>query len=197
MMKRFFLYLVPCTFLLLSACGFHLRGALALPEGVKKIYLTGVTPSQPLARDIAMLFAGNGGTVVEDRNEADAVLEILGEKNDRRVAAVNSEGRVSQYELYYELSFRMLDPKGEIVHPAATVGVTRDYAFDPNNVLGKAQEESLLRDDMRKQAVNQMLRRLARGTHLEHPTPAESPAQSPAESPTQGPAEVPPYAPAP
>ncbi len=138
---------------------------MPLPQGAEKIYLTGVGPASPLARDITMLYTRSGGTVVEDRKEADAVLEILGERNDRRVAAVNSAGFVSQFELYYELSFRMLDLRGEIIHPVSIVGVTRDYAFDPNNVLGKAQEETLLREDMRQQAIGQMLRRLARGTH--------------------------------
>ncbi len=168
-MKRFFVYLIPCALLLLSSCGFHPRGALSLPQGAEKIYLSGVDPSQPLARDIAMLYTRAGGTVVDKRTEAEAVLEILGESSDRRVAAVNTEGRVSQFELYYALRFRMLDLRGEIIHPESSVGVTRDYAFDPSNVLGKSQEEGLLRDDMREQAVGQMLRRLARGTHLPKP----------------------------
>lgn len=165
----FYLLLVPCTLFLLSACGFHPRGALSLPEGAEKIYLSGVGPSTPLARDIAMLYTRSGGTVVDERDEAGAVLEILGESSDRRVAAVNADGRVSQFELYYAIRFRLLDSRGEIIHPENSVGVTRDYAFDPTNVLGKAQEESLLRDDMRQQAVGQMLRRLARGTHLAKP----------------------------
>jgi len=114
-----------------------------------------------------MLYTQAGGTVVDKRDDADAVLDILGERNDRRVAAVNSDGLVSQFELYYELKFRLLDKSGEVIHPESSVGVTRDYAFDPNNVLGKAQEEGLLRDDMRQQAVGQMLRRLARGTHIQ------------------------------
>jgi LPS-assembly lipoprotein len=153
--------------LLLLSCGFHPRGALSLPQGAENIYLSGVAPSQPLARDIALLYTQGGGTVVDERDDAEAVLEILGESSDRRVAAVNADGRVSQFELYYAIRFRLLDLRGEIIHPESSVGVTRDYAFDPTNVLGKAQEEGLLRDDMRQQAVGQMLRRLARGTHLQ------------------------------
>lgn len=164
----FFLLLVPFTLLLIS-CGFHPRGVLSLPEGSEKLLLSGIDPTGPLGRDITLLYTRSGGTVVDDRKNADAVLEILHERNDRRVAAVNSEGRVSQYELYYALSFRLLDLRGEIIHPESSVGVTRDYAFDPTNVLGKAQEEGLLRDDMRQQAVGLMLRRLARGTHLKQP----------------------------
>lgn len=173
-LKRLFYVLIPCALLLLSACGFHPRGTLVLPQGAEKIYITGVAPSKPLARDIALLYTRAGGTVVESHDEADAVLDILGESNDRRVAAVNSAGRVSQYELYYGLTFRLLDLHGEVIHPESSVGVTRDYAFDPNNVLGKAQEEGLLRDDMRQQAVGQMLRRLARGTHIQ-PSSGEKP----------------------
>lgn len=168
-MKRVVTLFIPCALLLLAACGFHPRGALSLPQGAEKIYLSGVDPSQPLARDIAMLYTRSGGTVVDKRDEAAAVLEILGESSDRRVAAVNADGRVSQFELYYSLRFRLLDLRGEIIHPESSVGVTRDYAFDPSNVLGKAQEEGLLRDDMRQQAVGQMLRRLARGAHLQKP----------------------------
>ena len=183
----FSLLLVPFTLLLVS-CGFHPRGELALPPGAARIFLTGVAPSSPLAHEIARLYTRAGGTVVDRREEAEAVLDILGESNDRRVAAVNSAGLVSQYELYYGLRFRLLDLRGEIIHAENAVGVTRSYAFDPNNVLGKAQEESLLRDDMRQQAINQMLRRLARGTHLNQSSEAPAPAVT---EPTSIPPSVP------
>lgn len=185
----FYLLLVSSTLFLLSACGFHPRGALSLPPGAERIYLAGVDPSVPLARDIAMLYTRSGGTVVDKRNEASAVLEILRESSDRRVAAVNADGRVSQFELYYALTYRLLDTSGEVIHAESSVGVTRDYAFDPSNVLGKAQEEGLLRDDMRQQAIGQMLRQLARGTRLKPVAapPAEPAAPPPAETPADAP----------
>jgi len=170
------LLLLLTAALLLGGCGFHLRGQLALPKGAEHILISGIAPSQPLGQEIARLYTRAGGVVVDKREEADAVLEILGQKDDRRVAAVNSEGRVSQYELYYELNFRLLDLRGEIIHPATAVSVTRDYAFDPNNVLGKAQEETLLREDMRQQAISQMLRLLSRGTG--NPPASEQPADA-------------------
>jgi len=41
-----------------------------------------------------------------------------------------------------------------------TIDLTRDYQFDPNNVLAKDAEEAQIRLDMVKFSVRQMMRRV-------------------------------------
>lgn len=161
--------LVSCISLL-SACGFHLRGAVQLPAAMARTRITGTAPRSALADDIAAALETAGVQVVG--GDAGAVLQIIRERNARRLLSVDNLGRASEYELSYQLSFELRAPtpidaaanpklaKPKIWVPEQTVTVLRDFTFDPNNVLGSGNEESLIRDEMRRSAVNRMLVRL-------------------------------------
>jgi len=47
-----------------------------------------------------------------------------------------------------------------ILVPTQEINLTRDFRFDPNNVLATAEEEKKVRQDLVKFAVRQMLRRI-------------------------------------
>lgn len=164
-------YLVSCLLYLalLSACGFHLRGAVTLPLQMERTQLLGVDARSALAEEIAAALEDAGARVVA--SDATAQLIISGEREARRLLSVGSTGRASEYELSYQFSFELrappTDDAGKVSHvvllPQQTVSLNRDYAFDPANVLGKGEEEALLLREMRTFAVRQMLLRLRAG----------------------------------
>jgi len=41
-----------------------------------------------------------------------------------------------------------------------SVSLLRDYVFDPDAVIGKSREEGVLREEMRRDAAQQILRRI-------------------------------------
>lgn len=163
-----FLSLVVCS-LSLAACGFHLRGAITLPSQMERTQLLGVDARSALAEEITVALENAGARVVA--GDATAQLHISGEREARRLLSVGSTGRASEYELTYQFSFELRVPavddtgKGtsEVLLAQQTVSLNRDYAFDPDNVLGKGEEEALLLREMRAFAVRQMLLRLRAG----------------------------------
>jgi LPS-assembly lipoprotein len=98
------------------------------------------------------------------------LLELLGENVDTQVLSVSTSGRASGYLLKYEVSYRLLDPKGAELLPTQAVRLMREYTFDPVNVLAKEQEEAELRRVMQRDAVQQIARRLSRYTPPAPPT---------------------------
>src|SRR5262245_17243210 len=143
----------------LSACGFKLRGARALPFDT--IFLssgTNTALSAELARNIRV---GTSTKVVPDRKEAAAVLDIIGETRDREILSLNAQGRAREYTLRYRLSFKVHDGKGHEFIPATEIAVQRDISFNESEVLAKESEEALLYRDMQSDLVQQILRRLA------------------------------------
>jgi LPS-assembly lipoprotein len=146
--------------LLLAGCGFHLRGQLDLPRPLEAAYISGVPRSSPLAQEVAFIVTGAGGRVVDDPAAASGRLAILGEDYDRRVLSVDSSGKVSEYELRYAIRYALHGPDGAVIVPEQSVSGTRSYRFDPVNVLGTGEEEAVLREELRRQTVTQMLRRL-------------------------------------
>jgi LPS-assembly lipoprotein len=146
----------------LGGCGFHLRGATVLPEPMTRTELSGATTEGPLGIEIAQVLRSAGGALVGPGEGGTAVLHIVSERMNRRVASVGAGGKASEYELRYVLTAALRTPEGEILAPQQSVTVVRTYGFDPNNVLGASNEEELLRNEMRRQAVRQLLRQFNR-----------------------------------
>jgi LPS-assembly lipoprotein len=141
------------------ACGFHLRGARALPFST--IYLNAGTNSALSAELARNIRVGTSTKVVADRSGAGAVLDILGETRDREILSLNAQGRAREYTLRYRMSFKLHDGKGHEFIPATEIAVQRDISFNDSEVLAKESEETLLYRDMQTDLVQQILRRLA------------------------------------
>ena len=118
-----------------------------------------------LQRDIGLYLKRglvSNGIVVVDAGTADAsVLRITENKFDRRVLSVGSSAKVNEYELNSKLSFMVFDAQGNVLAEEQQVEAQRDYQFDEDEVLGRESEETLLRDQLNKQLVQSILRRLS------------------------------------
>jgi LPS-assembly lipoprotein len=145
--------------LVLASCGFKLRGAQQLP--FETIYL-GFGPNSSLGAELARnIRAGTSTKVVEDRAQAQAVLDVLGEARERDVLSVSAQGRAREFQLRLRLQFRLHDGKGREFIAPTQIAVQRDISFNEAQVLAKESEEALLYRDMQTDVVQQLLRRLA------------------------------------
>lgn len=103
---------------------------------------------------------------IEESGDAPRLL-LYGEQSDRRVLSVISVGKVDEYLLRYQASFRLVDADGRPLSAPQTVRVLREHQFDRFNVLAKEREEQELQDDMRRDAAQQILRQLSRITLMD------------------------------
>ena len=150
---------------LLSACGFHLRGSngsFMLPFATMYI---GLPDSSPLAIDLKRYIRAIGSTeVVDTKDGADAILDVLSDPERNRtktILSLNSNGRVSEYQLGYSINFRVLDKAGNQLLAPTTISLNRPITFNESQVLAKETEEAQLYRDMRNDLVQQIMRRLA------------------------------------
>ena len=144
----------------LAGCGFHPRGAVVLPESMARTELRGIDPHGELAAEIAAVLTDAGAQVVGPGAAASAILTLSGERFDRRVASVDGAGKASQYELRYRLTGQLHGPGGGVLTPAREASVTRLLNVDAATALGTASEEELLRREMQRDAVRQLVRQL-------------------------------------
>lgn len=98
-------------------------------------------------------------TIVETGDVPQLVL--FGEREESRVLSVGSDGYVSEYLLRYEASFKFVGADGKELVKTQTIRLMRAYSFDPRSVLAKEREAAELRNAMRRDAVQQILRRLS------------------------------------
>lgn len=143
--------------LMLGACGFQLRGTAQLP--FRSLYVDGGGSALGVDLQRALRY-GSNVKIAATPGEAQAVLQVLGESREKRILSIGSSGRVSEYVLFYRLSFRLHDGKGKELMPAQLLELKRDISFSDAQVLAKEQEEAMLYRDMQNDAVQQIIRRL-------------------------------------
>lgn len=147
---------------LLAACGFQLRGAggaAALPAGWEKMHLVTGNPNGEFSQAVRTVFTTNG---VQWAASTDANYSLLlgPDRFTQTNLSLNSEARVSQFELTMQTTFSVLDASGKEVMPDTTVSVIRQMENDPRNVMGKGQELRILQSEMRTELAQQMIRRI-------------------------------------
>ena len=149
----------------LAGCGFHLRGEggnYTLP--FSSLYV-GLPESSPLAIDLKRNIRANGHTAVARvAKDAEASIEVLTDPEKTRtktILSLNSNGRVRQYLLSYNIVFRITDKAGNELLGPTPINLQRPIDFNETQVLAKEQEEALLYKDMQTDLVQQMMRRMA------------------------------------
>ena len=144
---------------LLGACGFQLRGQAKLPFETLYVAIAQESPlGIELRRNIA---AGTNTRLVNSAGEAQAILDLLAEEQDKSILSFDTSGRVREYRLRYLLAFRVRDARGRDYLPRSEIRVTREISYSDTQVLSKESEEQLLYREMQRYMVQQILRRLA------------------------------------
>lgn len=150
--------------LLLSACGFHLRGGVELPPVLQVTYIQSKEPFAGISPPLRDTLQSAGAQVTEEANQATGVIRIVSERSERRVLSVGSAGRASEYELFEEVVFSLSDAQGKVLIEPQAVRTIRDLVFDENQVLGKVSEAEDLREEMRRSIAKQIIMRIYAGT---------------------------------
>ena len=144
--------------LLLTACGWHLRGVTPLPAEYKVLYVQGEEESA-LYHKLVQQLEFNKVLVTEFLEDAPMLMTLEEYEVDKRTLAVDSSGRVSEYELN-GLLIVILERQltGEKVELEVTS--RRTLANDINNVVATQTEETALRNQIDSDLVNKLLRRM-------------------------------------
>ncbi|HKA46022.1 MAG TPA: LPS assembly lipoprotein LptE [Burkholderiales bacterium] len=152
------LILLAASALFLAACGFQLRGQAILP--FQTLYVQ-APPTSPFVIQLKRAVRSGSATRIMDRPEqAEAVLQILDESQEKEILSLGAGGRVREFQLRYRVQFRLTDEKNREHIPASEIVLRRDYSFNDDQALSKETEQANLYRDMRGDAVQQLVRRL-------------------------------------
>jgi LPS-assembly lipoprotein len=153
-------FLIPLLLtLLLAACGFQLREDVTLPPELTRLRLEVADEFSPLGRDLAAALERGGATLT---TEADAaVLRVPVDHIGSRPLTVGESGRVQEYQLRYVAEVELLAADGRVLLPRQAIELSRDYTFDTAQALGSPGEEEVVREELQREMVQAILRRIA------------------------------------
>jgi len=144
--------------LLLASCGFQLRGAANLPFDT--LYVQAPASSQFANQFRRIVTSGSTTRVIDNAKTAEATLVLISERREKNILSLSGGGRVSEFQLRYLMSYRMIDRNAVEIIPVTEIALKRDLSYSDTEALGKEAEEALLYRDMQNDALQQLLRRL-------------------------------------
>ncbi len=145
--------------LLLSGCGFQLRGALA--THLSKVSVQSEA-ADSIANEVKRLLMEEGVQIVPVTKEAQVILYLRHEVFGRRVLSVSAvSGKMQETELHYRVEMEVQKPDNTVLDQQI-MNLSRDYTFDETAVLAMGEEEQMLREEMFRDLTTQILRRLQR-----------------------------------
>ncbi|WP_460075437.1 LPS-assembly lipoprotein LptE [Pseudomonas sp. H2_C01] len=141
---------------LLSACGFQLRGTGTTELAIKELDLS--------ARDafgdtVKMLRDTLENSGVKVYTGAPYKLVLTREQQSQRSLSYAGAGRSAEYELNDVLSYEIRD-QNDLVLLDDKLQVQKVYLHDGNNITGSDQESTEVRGEMRRDLVQRMMLRL-------------------------------------
>jgi len=144
--------------LLGAGCGFKLRGQTELPF---KTFHAPLPTSSQFGGELRRALRTNGATIVERREDAQVRFDLLGELPEREIAALSTSGRPREYQLRYRVRWQTRDANDrELIGPNEIVLRRQITVLDVQGIVNE-EEVQLLYRDMRIDAIQQILRRLA------------------------------------
>jgi LPS-assembly lipoprotein len=141
-----------------TGCGFQLQGTYAAMPFQR--FHTPVPAGSAIGADLRRAMRASGVEVLEQPGNAQVVLSILSQGEEREMSAFSTTGRPREYVLRLRTRFRIADAAGRNLAPDDEIILRR--RLTASDALGtfNAEEDALLFRDMRVDLVQQLMRRL-------------------------------------
>ncbi|MEW6167796.1 MAG: LPS assembly lipoprotein LptE [Pseudomonadota bacterium] len=149
--------------LTLSACGFHLAGTRPLPEPLRAVYIEVIAPYRvlqpPLETALRAGLQRRGAEVLGARAAETTVIRLSELTEAREVLSIGVDGKALEYRLVTSVRYQVLRGGVPLVEPGE-LRLTREYSFQPEQVLAKEAEEARLREFIQTEMAELILLRL-------------------------------------
>ena len=146
--------------MVLSACGFQLRGANLQALQNANIFVQS-SNANVLTAEVKRQLLDADISPVSSAADADYIVTLSNESFNRKILSVSpATGKVEEYEVTYAAMLKITTLDESSTARTEPVSATRDYTFDEGSVLSKFREESVLKKDITKQVAATVLRRL-------------------------------------
>jgi LPS-assembly lipoprotein len=157
MAKKLSFYLI-IGLLLLHGCGFQLRGSTALT--LTKVYLQSEGADR-LTDEVKRVLTDEGVQITPTAKDAQVTVYLRQEAIDRRILSVSAvSGKMQEIELNYRVEMEARKPDNKVLLDKQLLSLSRDYTFDETAVLAMGDEEQVLREELFRDIIMQVVRRL-------------------------------------
>ena len=149
--------------LLVTGCGFSLRSSQQLTSQLPVLRLNLQQPGSDLSAQVQRGLR-SAGVQVELSDLATVngapVLSMDAERFESRPVTVNPRAQAAQYSMQISVTISLNGPGGVILEPDTLV-VERLFFENIETISGNLEEMEVIRTEMRRELVDQLMRRLS------------------------------------
>jgi LPS-assembly lipoprotein len=117
----------------------------------------------PLERQLRGAILSQGNTVLAtDPKTAAVTLRILSEAQEKKILTLNAQGQVREFSLLYRIRFEVADKENKKLLEPNELALQAFLSYSESQALAKETEERMTYDDLRRDAVSQIMRQLSR-----------------------------------
>lgn len=155
------IFLLLLLTLLITSCGFHLRGEVALPSDMQRVFIQTDDPYGWLARGLAEYLKSSGTYIANSAQGATMTIKILHLDKSQQLLSVSGTQQTRQYNLVLSATFELLNSTGKTVTTPQVVTEIRVLTVAANQILGGSNEADNLYEQMHQPLVYDIISRVA------------------------------------
>jgi LPS-assembly lipoprotein len=155
------LMLVALMAVLLTGCGFQLRGAPPVSSALEPLAVDCASQvPETLCRSLReQLSLGN--VSLAPVADADYILRLKNFERDRRASAITAQAAAAEYTLRHSVDLEVISADRVPMVATTRLSTSESYRYDETNVLARQREEETLRQQMDDRLAQQVIFRLA------------------------------------
>jgi LPS-assembly lipoprotein len=143
--------------LLLSACGFHLRGMIEVPPWLNHLSIISNDGDKELVSILRSQLEANKIQIYSNPARAKYWLIINRSNLQQRIVGIGASTNSRQYQLVLTVEFMVETVKAQIIKEPKLILVSRQWTVNNDRLLGSNEEESIFLSEMKKEAVMQII----------------------------------------
>jgi LPS-assembly lipoprotein len=149
-------FITLCMLLMISSCGFHLRGMTEI--SFKTVSLEGKELS--FIENLKKTLIRNNVAIVLPTDNPELKIEFLSEESEKRILSLSGQGLVREFEIFYRIRYRIKTLYSETWSQENLLEIRRDFTYSDSNLIGKEEEEKQLNESMRIEAITNLFKQI-------------------------------------
>lgn len=159
-MKMLRIAAIAAVVLVLSACGFQLRGEAKLPADLQRVHVAVSDAFSPLKRDVEAALARSGATVESAPGEHVAEITLAAVSLAPVVRSVGANATVNEFAMVYHVELGIQGSDGKTLLTPQVIEHSRDYTFDQTQAIGSNAEQDEIKKGMERDMVDAIMRKI-------------------------------------
>ena len=149
-------FITLLTLLMITSCGFHLRGMTEI--SFKSVSLEGKELS--FTKNLKKTLTSNKVAIVLPTENPELRVELLSEESEKRILSLSGQGLVREFEIFYRVRYRVKTVDSETWSQENILETRRDFTYSDANLIGKEEEERQLNESMHNEAITNLFNQI-------------------------------------